>query len=135
MRDCMRCGEPVQHEDAKLCDRCWELSTRIERDPELARKILADMDGEGPRRVKWSALFLSERIELALRAYESWPTLVHDPCPEAEREVATGRNRYDKARNDGHAEASREARQAIIRSVLLGWMKEKDIRMPGKTPV
>ncbi len=29
----------------KRCDRCWELESRIQSDPELARKILLAMDG------------------------------------------------------------------------------------------
>ena len=37
---CSICGTPTPMLGTKLCDRCWELKTRIEADPELAQKIL-----------------------------------------------------------------------------------------------
>jgi len=41
---CRICGKWTPMTGTKLCDRCWELETRIERDPELARKILEQVD-------------------------------------------------------------------------------------------
>ena len=42
---CLLCGQPTANLD-RLCDPCWELKTRIERDPDVARAILANM-GDG----------------------------------------------------------------------------------------
>lgn len=41
---CTICGRETPMLGTKLCDRCWELSSRIKADPDLARKILADLD-------------------------------------------------------------------------------------------
>ncbi|MCP4651101.1 MAG: hypothetical protein GY853_13630 [PVC group bacterium] len=38
---CEICGEPTTMLGTKHCDRCHELKIRIERDPELTKKILA----------------------------------------------------------------------------------------------
>jgi len=40
---CRICGKPTPMLGTKLCDRCWELETRIRHDPEIARKILAGL--------------------------------------------------------------------------------------------
>lgn len=40
---CGICGEPTRMTATKRCDRCWELEGHIQRDPELARKILDAM--------------------------------------------------------------------------------------------
>lgn len=50
--ECRICGTQTYMLNTRLCDRCWELESRIQSDPELARKILAasddgDNDGEG----------------------------------------------------------------------------------------
>lgn len=37
---CRICGDQTPMLGTKLCDRCWELETRIRRDMELAEKIL-----------------------------------------------------------------------------------------------
>lgn len=37
---CQVCEEPTELLGTKLRDRCWELSHRIQSDPDLARKIL-----------------------------------------------------------------------------------------------
>lgn len=37
---CRLCGEMTRMESTKLCDRCWELERRIERDPSIAAAIL-----------------------------------------------------------------------------------------------
>lgn len=41
---CRLCSAPTLSTGTKLCDRCWELKGRIRRDPELARKILDDVE-------------------------------------------------------------------------------------------
>jgi hypothetical protein len=41
---CAICGRQTYMLATKLCNRCWELKTRITADPELARKILAELD-------------------------------------------------------------------------------------------
>lgn len=41
MVKCDLCGAPTSFKGTRRCNRCWELETRIQRDPELARKILA----------------------------------------------------------------------------------------------
>jgi hypothetical protein len=43
---CDICGDPTPMLATKRCDRCWELERRIERDPHLARKILARVEKE-----------------------------------------------------------------------------------------
>lgn len=40
---CRICNAPTMTLGTKLCNRCWELENRIQSDPEIARKILADM--------------------------------------------------------------------------------------------
>lgn len=40
---CRFCGAETLSTGTKLCDRCWELSSRIRREPELARKILDEV--------------------------------------------------------------------------------------------
>lgn len=39
---CECCGNKCELPDAKKCNRCWELSGRIGRDPELAQQMLLD---------------------------------------------------------------------------------------------
>ena len=39
---CNYCKEPTFMLGTKLCDRCWELSTRIRHDPTLAATMLAE---------------------------------------------------------------------------------------------
>lgn len=41
--DCRLCGTPTPMLGTKLCDGCWELERRVLSDPEMARKILANM--------------------------------------------------------------------------------------------
>lgn len=40
---CGLCGTPTNCTGTKRCDRCWELEHRIEGDPNLALKILANL--------------------------------------------------------------------------------------------
>lgn len=42
---CKLCGSEEGHEGTNLCDRCWELSRRIEADPKLALKVLMQIKG------------------------------------------------------------------------------------------
>ena len=37
---CRICKDETPMLGTKLCDRCWELETRINRDPDLAERIL-----------------------------------------------------------------------------------------------
>ena len=37
---CRICEKPTRMLGTKLCDRCWELESRIHMDPEIAVKIL-----------------------------------------------------------------------------------------------
>jgi hypothetical protein len=39
---CRLCGTPTPMTGTKLCNSCWELETRIQGDPYMARKILVD---------------------------------------------------------------------------------------------
>lgn len=43
---CELCTRQTPMLGTKLCDRCWELKTRITGNLELARKILATIDAE-----------------------------------------------------------------------------------------
>lgn len=43
---CLLCGQPTTMIFTKLCDPCWELSNRIRKNPEVARKVLAKVDEE-----------------------------------------------------------------------------------------
>lgn len=38
---CRLCKKPTPMLGTKLCDRCWELETRIHYDPELATQIIS----------------------------------------------------------------------------------------------
>jgi hypothetical protein len=40
---CRICTQPTPMLGTKLCDRCYELETRVKRDPELAAQILASV--------------------------------------------------------------------------------------------
>lgn len=41
---CRRCGELTRMIETKLCDRCYELETRIKRDLKIAKEIIKDAD-------------------------------------------------------------------------------------------
>ena len=44
VRHCRLCEKEIPEENIdNLCDRCWELQTRIERDPKIAANILVDL--------------------------------------------------------------------------------------------
>jgi len=44
---CTLCAQPTRMLGTKLCDRCWELKTRITHDIDLAKRIIKDIeDGE-----------------------------------------------------------------------------------------
>lgn len=47
----------------KRCDRCWELETRIKRDPELASKILASLTPTSPDVFVLSGRGLNEMLK------------------------------------------------------------------------
>lgn len=40
---CRLCGRPTPMTGTQLCDRCWELESRIRGDTELAKKIFEDI--------------------------------------------------------------------------------------------
>lgn len=40
---CRLCDKPTIMTGTKLCDRCWELESRIYHNPELAQKILTNL--------------------------------------------------------------------------------------------
>lgn len=42
---CRRCGNPTFMTGSKLCDRCWDLETRIRMSPEIAMAIIKDIYG------------------------------------------------------------------------------------------
>lgn len=44
--NCRICGTPTPMLGTERCDRCWELERRIRFDPEIARRILADIDAK-----------------------------------------------------------------------------------------
>lgn len=43
---CSICSTSTGMLGTKLCDRCWELKTRIENDPDIARRILTATTGK-----------------------------------------------------------------------------------------
>ena len=43
---CELCGDRTSMTGTKRCDRCWELETRIQSAPELARRILDELGKE-----------------------------------------------------------------------------------------
>lgn len=47
---CKYCGKPTLMLGTKLCDGCWELESRIEANPELARKIMEKLGQPLPPR-------------------------------------------------------------------------------------
>lgn len=40
---CKWCGKPTTYLGTKMCNRCYELSDRIERDPELAKRMIKEL--------------------------------------------------------------------------------------------
>lgn len=56
---CELCGVPTQMTGTRRCDRCWQIERTVERDPELARRILAHLprpDLGAPFRTELGAL-------------------------------------------------------------------------------
>lgn len=43
---CKWCQTPTPMTGTKECNRCWELRTRIEWDPQLANKIMKSLEVE-----------------------------------------------------------------------------------------
>ncbi len=43
---CTLCGKPTEMLNTELCDPCGELNTRIRKDPDIARKVLDNMEKE-----------------------------------------------------------------------------------------
>lgn len=41
---CTLCGKQTRMMGTKLCDRCWEIKSRIKSDPELALQILTELN-------------------------------------------------------------------------------------------
>ncbi len=41
---CRLCGMPTEMLSTKLCDPCWELESRIQKSPDIARKILKEWE-------------------------------------------------------------------------------------------
>jgi hypothetical protein len=46
---CRICGKPTKMLGTMLCDRCWELETRIEMDLDIAKKIIAEIEDKKSR--------------------------------------------------------------------------------------
>lgn len=44
--ECIWCGGPTHMLGTKMCDRCYELNSRIAKDPELARRMLMEIKSE-----------------------------------------------------------------------------------------
>lgn len=44
MVPCKWCAAPTDMTGTKMCDRCWELERRIRHDPDLARRMLAEVE-------------------------------------------------------------------------------------------
>lgn len=59
---CELCGAHTPMTATKRCDRCWELETRIESDPVLARKILNRH--EQPTTDEWSYNYDGDRYHI-----------------------------------------------------------------------
>ena len=53
---CRLCKKPTPMLGTKLCDGCWELETRIHRDPEIAIKILNEIRPESSTDTFWSLM-------------------------------------------------------------------------------
>jgi len=41
---CKLCATPTPMLGTRLCGRCWELDRRVRAAPEIARRILAELD-------------------------------------------------------------------------------------------
>lgn len=41
---CRLCGKPTEMLGTKLCEPCWHVERAVLGDPDLARRILADLD-------------------------------------------------------------------------------------------
>lgn len=46
---CRLCNKPTKMLGTKLCDECWELESRIHNQPQLAQKVLDQMNIEQKR--------------------------------------------------------------------------------------
>lgn len=44
--DCKWCGTPTLMLGTKMCDRCWELQTRIESNLDLAKRMIEELSLE-----------------------------------------------------------------------------------------
>ena len=72
---CRICGKPTKMLGTRLCDRCWELETRIEMAPDIAKRILAALDVRAPAGVS------NSDCAAALRLYDEWckkPAVIDD---------------------------------------------------------
>ena len=68
---CDLCGRPTRMKGTKRCDRCWELETRIQHNPELARLILSTL----PAKKKNKAVPPRSKItDAANGRFEVWTT-------------------------------------------------------------
>ncbi len=43
---CTLCAAPTDYTGTKLCNRCWELNTRVRNDPDIAQDILNNLERE-----------------------------------------------------------------------------------------
>ncbi len=43
---CELCGDETPMTGTRRCDRCWELERRVEADPELTARVLAQFTSE-----------------------------------------------------------------------------------------
>lgn len=44
--ECKLCGKPTPMLGTKMCDGCWELDRRIRMNPEIAVKIMKEIENE-----------------------------------------------------------------------------------------
>lgn len=43
---CKLCGEPTPMLGTKMCNSCWELDKRIRMNPDIAAKIMKEIENE-----------------------------------------------------------------------------------------
>ena len=81
---CKWCSAPTAMTGTNMCDGCWELERRIERNPDLARRILAALGADGAQQENLQALFRSTGYVTSSQA-STLASLavatVGDPCP------------------------------------------------------
>ena len=70
---CGLCGKPTPMTGTKRCDFCWEMEGRIRREPDLARKVLAQLEADNTAAVLKDALKLLDEVASGFTRHDGLP--------------------------------------------------------------